>query len=126
MAGADEEPTEAAGGGAQPGITPAPVVHQMWEAPLVRAYNGVLGGELQPEVGLLQGVEAKWAGEPGSEEEELVKEDGQGALQPGGTASAVMRKTQSRNLPTKFFSLHISPHGVRLERCKLLYRVNMD
>ena len=31
--------------------------------------------------------------------------------------------TQSRNLPTEFFSLHISPHGVRLERCGLLYRV---
>ena len=31
--------------------------------------------------------------------------------------------TQSRNLPTEFFSLHISPHGVRLERCGLFYRV---
>jgi hypothetical protein len=30
---------------------------------------------------------------------------------------------QSRNLLTEFFSLHISPHGVRLERCGLLYRV---
>ena len=31
-------------------------------------------------------------------------------------------QTQSRNLPTEFFSLHISPHGVRLERCGLLYQ----
>ena len=52
---AAEEPTEAAGGGAQAGLTPvlAPVVHQMWEAPWVRAFNEVLGGELQPVVGLL-------------------------------------------------------------------------
>ena len=78
-------------GDTQAGLTPAPVVHQMWEAQLVRAYNEVLGGELQPEVELLQGVEAKWAEEPGSEEEELV-EDGQGALQPGGRASTIMRK----------------------------------
>ena len=27
--------------------------------------------------------------------------------------------TQLRNLPTELVSLHISPHGVRLERCKL-------
>ena len=73
VVGAAEEPTEAVGGGAQPGLTPTPVVHQMWEAPWVRAYNEVLGGELQPEVGLLQGAEAKWAEEPGSEGEELVK-----------------------------------------------------
>ena len=33
------------------------------------------------------------------------------------------RLTQSRNLPTEFFSLHISPHGVRLERYGLIYRV---
>ena len=84
VTGANEEPTAAAGGGAH--ANPAPVlalvaiVHQMWEASKVRAYNEVLGGELQPEVELLQGVEAKWAGEPGSgEEEELVVEDGQGA-----------------------------------------------
>ena len=31
--------------------------------------------------------------------------------------------SRSRNLPIEFFSLHISPHGVRLERCGLLYRV---
>ena len=36
---------------------------------------------------------------------------------------AGMRKTQSRNLSNEFFSLLISPHGVRLERCGLLYRV---
>ena len=54
-------------------VVGAAVVHQMWEAPWVRAYNEVLGGELQPEVGLLQGAEAKWAEEPGSEGEELVK-----------------------------------------------------
>ena len=35
----------------------------------------------------------------------------------------VVMGTQSRNLPKEFFSLHISPHGVRLERCGLLYRV---
>ena len=34
--------------------------------------------------------------------------------------------TQSRNLPTEFFPLHISPHGVHLERCDLLYRVRID
>ena len=56
-------------GDTQTGLTPAPVVHQMWEAQLVRAYNEVLGGELQPEVELLQRVEAKWAEEPGSERE---------------------------------------------------------
>ena len=39
------------------------------------------------------------------------------------TARCSMQKTQSRNLPTEFFSLHISPHGVRLERRGLLYRV---
>ena len=33
------------------------------------------------------------------------------------------RATQSRNLPTEFFSLHISPHGDCLERRRLLYRV---
>ena len=33
VAGAVEEPTEATGGGAQPGLTPTHVVHQMWEAP---------------------------------------------------------------------------------------------
>ena len=59
------------------GLTPAPVIHQILETPWVRAYNEVLGGELQPKVGLLQGMEAKWAEEPCSEEEEeeeLVEE----------------------------------------------------
>ena len=39
-----------------------PVLHQMWEAIKMRAYNGVLAGELQAEVhvDLLQEVEAKW------------------------------------------------------------------
>ena len=62
--GAAVKPTTAAGGGAQalqPCTTApvlAPVVHQMWEASMVRAYNEVLGGELQPEVELqlLQGT----------------------------------------------------------------------
>ena len=72
----------------------------MWEASKARAYNEVLGGELQPEVELLQGVEAQWAEEPGmavgrTEEEELV-EDGQDALQPGDRASAVTRKRVER------------------------------
>ena len=49
----------------------------------------VLGGELQPEVGLLQDVEAKWVGGAGSGREELVEEDGQDALQPGGRASTI-------------------------------------
>ena len=84
VVGAAGEPTAAAKGGAQASLAPvlAPVVHQMWEASKVRAYNEVLGGELQPEVELqlLQGVEAKWAEEPGNEEEEeFVVEDGQGA-----------------------------------------------
>ena len=71
----------------------------MWEAARVRAYNVVLGGGLQPGVELLQGVEARWAKGPGSVEEgregELV-EEGQGALQPGGRASAVIRKRVER------------------------------
>ena len=62
----------------------------------MRAYNEVLGGELQPEVELLQGVEARWAEEPGSEEEGELVEEGQGALQPGGRASAVIRKRVER------------------------------
>ena len=56
----------------------------------------MLGGELQPEVELLQGVDAKWAEAPGSEEEELLVEGGQGALQPGGRASTVTRKRAER------------------------------
>ena len=63
---------------------------------MVRAYNEVLGGELQPEVELLLGVEARWAEEPGSEEEGELVEDGQGVLQPGGRASAVMWKRVER------------------------------
>ena len=66
------EPNAAADGGAQASLATGlvPVVHQMWEAARVRAYNEVLGGELQPEVELLQGVGARWAEEPVSEEEE--------------------------------------------------------
>ena len=39
------------------------------------------------------------------------------------TDGTIRFETHSRNLPTEFFSLHISPHGVCLERCGLLYRV---
>ena len=70
--GAAVEPSATEDGEAQASLAPvlAPVVHQMWEASMVRAYNEVLGGELQPEVELLQGVEARWAEEPGSDHEE--------------------------------------------------------
>ena len=45
--------------------------------------------EWQPEVELLHGMEARWAEETGSkEEEELLVEDGQS----GGRASAQLRK----------------------------------
>ena len=99
--GAAVEPNAAAGGKAQASLAPGlvPVVHQMWEAASVGAYNEVLGGELQPEVELLQGVEARWAEEPVSEEEEEeLMEEGQGALQPGGRAPAcaVIRKRVER------------------------------
>ena len=72
VGGAAVEPSAAADGKAQAILAPGlvPVVHQMWEAARVRAYNEVLGGELQPEVELLQGVGARWAEEPVSEEEE--------------------------------------------------------
>ena len=33
--------------------------------------------------------------------------------------------TQSRNLPTEFFSLHIFQHDVVLKRCGLVYQVRM-
>ena len=33
------------------------MVHQIWEAPMVRAQDATLGGELQPEVQLLKPVE---------------------------------------------------------------------
>ena len=36
---------------------------------MVRAYNEVLGGELQPEVELLQDVEARWTEELDNEKE---------------------------------------------------------
>ena len=91
--GAAEGPSEAAGGG---GLTSATVGHQEWEAPWVRAYNEVLGGELQSEVRLLQGAEAEWAEELGGEEEEPVEGDGQDTHQPGGRASAVTRKRVER------------------------------
>jgi hypothetical protein len=44
-------------------------------------------------------------------------------LQPAISSGDLSEQTHSRNLPTEFFSLHISPHGVRLERRGLLYRV---
>ena len=105
MEGAAVEPSAAADGKAQASLAPGlvPVVHQMWEASRVRAYNEVLGGELQPEVELLQGVEARWAEEPGSEEEGELVEEGQGALQPGGRAPAVIRKRVEK----LFFLTHV-------------------
>ena len=53
-----------------PVLAPVVLVHQMWGAPRVRAYNEVLGGELRPEVELLQGVGARWAEGYGSVEGE--------------------------------------------------------
>ena len=37
----------------------------------------------------------------------------------------LLYQTQSRNLPTEFFSLHIFQHDVVLKRCGLVYRVRM-
>ena len=61
VGGAAVEPSAAADGKAQDSLASGlvPVVHQMWGAARVRAYNEVLGGELQPGVELLQGVEAR-------------------------------------------------------------------
>ena len=47
------------------------MVHQIWEAPMVRAQDATLGGELQPEVQLLKPVEERWKR---LEEEEAMAE----------------------------------------------------
>ena len=54
---------------------PPPVHHKAWEAERLRALNGALGEELQPEELLLEAVEAPWKemsfGESSDEEVEV-------------------------------------------------------
>ena len=67
-----------------------PVHHKAWEAERLRALNGVLGAELQPEELLLEAVEAPWkevSDEESSDEEVEVGSP----LYPGGLAPKRMR-----------------------------------
>ena len=50
-----------------------PVRHEAWEAGTVRAVNETLSAELQPEVQLLEAVEAPWKEEEGAGGGEGVK-----------------------------------------------------
>ena len=75
------------------------MVHQIWEAPMVRAQDATLGGELQPEVQLLKPVEERW--KRLEEEEEMAEgearrgaeaEEGQPTLKPRGPAPGRARR----------------------------------
>ena len=68
-----------------------PVYHNAWEAERLRALNGVLSAELQPEGLLLEAVEAPWK-EMRDEESSDDEVEMCAPLQPRGLAPKRMRE----------------------------------
>ena len=84
-------------GGVVSVLTPA--LHQMWEALVLRGLNEVLSGEMQPEVTLMAGVEARWEGF-GQEEVEFWRQNGSKGEGDGAEGlQQALRRCTSRSHP---------------------------